>query len=257
MTKTFEYIFWTIITIALFGITLAMGISIGSLPMIAAAVQDPHPLKTTLDSYGLNLLGDTLSGVFAPATFLIVVITAYWQNRQTKQNIAEMANTVKLMKDQVDIAEEQLAIQWASTDANWKLSLFDKRMKIYMELQQICLEMGDKGKVDPNLLTRLSAVGNEIRFVFGPDVQLWIKGVLGKVENALKIRSEWSRLFTSQGMPDRTEDDEIAMSEADLLFRHKEREIDAALDWDIVKENLDKHIMFPHRIEPLRYRQTR
>lgn len=256
-TKTIEYIFCTMITIALFGITLAMGISIGSLPKIAASLQDPTPLKTTLENGGLNLLGDTLSGIFAPATFLIVVITAYLQNRQTKQNIAEMTNTVKLMSDQVEIAERQTAIQWASTDANWKLSLFEKRMKIYMELKAICDEMGNVGKIDYDLLKRLELVGNEIRFVFGPDVQLWIKDILCKVETALKVKGEFNYYYTSQGMPDRPYDADDKMESARLALFDHERTVESALDWDKAQEHLDKHVMLPHRIEPLRYVQTR
>lgn len=256
-TKAIEYIIWTIITIALFAITLFMGISIGALPKIAAAVQDPTPLRTTLDNYGLNLLGDTLSGIFAPLTFMIVIITAFLQNKQTNQNIAEMTNTVNVMRDQVFIADQQTAIQWASTDANWKLNLFDKRMKIYMELKAICDEMGNVGNIDYDLLKRLELVGNEIRFVFGPDVQLWIKEILCKVETALKVKSEFNYYYLSQGMPTRPHDADEKMERARLAFSDHERTVASALDWDSAQEHLDKHVMLPHRIEPLRYMQTR
>ncbi|UHS56027.1 hypothetical protein [Agrobacterium vaccinii] len=164
-TSTFEWLFWIGIATTLSYILFSLGFSLGAMGKVVSTT-DYAPMKIFLESMGLNLLGDTLSGVFAPATFLIVVITSFLQSRQVKQNIDAMAEQNRLAK--------------ASAQAQYKFALHDKRMLVYKQLVDCSHELSRNGTIDSQTADKIQDSLDNAKFVFGNNVQDWIGGLFDK-----------------------------------------------------------------------------
>ncbi|WP_421423455.1 hypothetical protein [Agrobacterium rosae] len=220
----------------------------------------------------LNSLGDFLAGIFAPIAFIWVAVAVFIQSRELaeqrkelKLNRQEFVENRSVMKDQakaaqaqVDAAEEQVAIAWASADANWKLSLFDKRMAIYLELKEISKLMEDERNPERDLMKRVAIVAEDAKFVFDAKVTLWIKRILNRADRMADILNRHNYLskvveLEPAQLPNKARElDELHVQLSELYY-----EISEELEWSNIQGELDRFFDLPTRIEIKGYKRKR
>lgn len=140
--------------------------------------KEATPFKEMLENYGLNLLGDSLSGTMALVTLLVVVGTFAHQIEQSKQSVTEM--------------REQNAVAKAVAKANYKFSLFDKRLSVFEALDGklwLLTYTGDLlDDAYPDLLKATSAA----KYLFSDDSAIcnWAEqvSVVARQVRALELR---------------------------------------------------------------------
>lgn len=139
-------------------------------------------MKQFLEEYGLNLLGDTIAGFLGLATFIVVVITYFAQKAMAKQTIRQMEVQNRLS---VDIA-----------NANYKMSLFDKRRKAYEHFIDARTSYVVGGGKDLNVIHALKNALSEAKFVYDQDMNYRLlelanqAGALHMMARAQEVKTE-------------------------------------------------------------------
>lgn len=167
-----DWLFWIAIFITLSYITLSLGIAIGAIEYVSGTSTDTA-LKVFLDRHGLNLLGDTLSGLFAPLTFLIVVITSFLQNRQVKKNIAAMAEQNRLAK--------------ITAQAQYKFALHDKRLVVYKNLKSVATDLLKEGTIQKETLFKLIDCVDDAKFIYDGQILQWITNLFHRSSDLVRL----------------------------------------------------------------------
>ncbi|KQV14013.1 hypothetical protein ASC97_12450 [Rhizobium sp. Root1203] len=121
-----------------------------------ATNENTQPVKTMVESTGLNSLGDFLSGFFAPATFLLVLVSTYIQGY---------------------LGERSGALAKVTANANYKFALHDKRLSVYRGLKEMSWELMRNGTFTGDDFPRLGILFAEGQFVFGVEVNDWLTQV--------------------------------------------------------------------------------
>ncbi len=114
-------------------------------------------LKQFIEQNGLNLLGDSLSGILAPVTLVVIVATLIVQQMQ-------MDATVKEMKQQNELSGK-------IANANYKLALFEKRLKAYNHFMEARTRFTTDESKDPAIIQALSNALKEAEFVYDKSVR--------------------------------------------------------------------------------------
>lgn len=119
-------------------------------------------MESFLEDHGLNLLGDTLAGFLGLATLLVVLFTYFAQKAQALQNLTEM--------------KQQNAIAEATARANYALALFDKRLTVYDEFNELTMEVST-GQHQDNFQSRALRAVNAAKNVL-PVMRKSISGLM-------------------------------------------------------------------------------
>ncbi|EYR79999.1 hypothetical protein [Shinella sp. DD12] len=164
----------TIITFALLATTI---------PTIACAQEGSSggsSLRSFLDYYGLNLLGDTLAGVFAVLAFLAIVATLILQ----RQTVADIKEQNRLSRD--------------SAAANYKLAIHDKRLAVYLRLKECAVALSISGSIERESYDKIFASAEDAKFVFGEDVTVYVTDLRDKAWELVRLGFRRRRLDGKQ-----------------------------------------------------------
>lgn len=120
-------------------------------------------MKSFLEDYGLNLLGDTIAGFLGLATFAVVVITYFAQRALAKQTIDEM--------------KQQNRLNAEIANANYQMALFDKRRKAFEHFIDARMRyIANSGK-DLGVIEALENALSEAKFVYDQDMNYYLLGL--------------------------------------------------------------------------------
>lgn len=136
--------------------------------------------KFVSDKY-LNLIGDTLAGIFSPLALIWLVAAVLIQSQELKLQRQEIADNRAVMQDQAKAAEaqahfvklqsqpmqEQIELQKLVARANYKVSLLDERVSLYKYFRDY---VGNMRGFEVNELDICIFKMSETRFVFGREV---------------------------------------------------------------------------------------
>ncbi len=225
------------------GLFLAAVYAVYSIVILSAAgmltvATDTHeaPLKAFIEQRGLNLLGDSLSGFFAPATFIIVFITVVLQSQQMRQSVRDM--------------KHQNNIALAVAQANYKFALFDKRLAVYDELNELSMTVVTTGTLDWEAFNRLNKASHAARYIFSDNEQIieWVDriAVIGRY-----IRMEHDRVTYLEKMQDngtfgQREQDQLTTSRE--MLQKYEQELSEVYTWEILDEMFMPYLELPSEI---------
>jgi|GEM_PF-6272881 len=191
-------------------------------------------MKEFIESYGLNLLGDTIAGFLGLATFFVVVITYFAQKTLAKQTVMEM-------KSQNDLNAK-------IANANYKVMLFDRRLELASKLNKIAFLVQSEGAM--SIETRFQFVGavEHARWIFDGELLKWLEELSVKASSALSLEMKTGRLLKAReerGWNDEQEKNYDKMIEqlSDLL-----EEIEAQLEPAILNEKLENFLALPPTI---------
>ncbi|UXS98931.1 hypothetical protein [Agrobacterium tumefaciens] len=180
------------------------------------------PLKELLENYGLNLLGDSLAGIMALVTLLVVAGTFAHQIEQSKQTVKEM--------------KEQNAIAKAVARANYKLSLFDKRSNVYQELNEISMMVNASGTFEQDAHKRFVRAGLSAKNIFGghKKIEEWVDHLLylGKKVRTLHLMIESYEDRQVSGAFGEREQEKLQEYRQELA--EKNMELVDVYDWDVM-----------------------
>lgn len=121
----------------------------------------PTDLKTFVENNGLNLIGDALSGFMSLVTLLVVIASFAQQSAQAKQ-------TVRDMKAQNDLSAR-------IANANYKMSLHEKRLSVYLKMRECCLIMFQSKGVPSEIISKIFSSIEDSEFLFGSDVADYVE----------------------------------------------------------------------------------
>lgn len=197
----------------------------------------------------MNFLGDTLSGLFAPLAFLWLAAAVLIQRQELALTRGEFAASRKVMDKQAAAAEEQTRIALASARANYQLALFEKRIHVYNQLNDIAYELHTEGSVTRELQRRIRDTAETARFVFGDDVSGWLADVSNKSFNALRKQLRIDRLVAKAN--------ERMLKKEEVETQHKlideVHEIETQLYDDLsskkIEAMIEPHLRLPVAIE--------
>ncbi len=232
MQRLLKIVLWLVGTLLVVGlITAVFGYVSWSL-----APHDPSQtetaLKAFLDNGGYNLLGDTLSGLFAPITFLIVVCSLLLQDRQMRQAVDDMRTQTGLNK--------QIA------QANYKLALHEKRLAVYGKLRDCAFDVVMHGTVTKETRLAINAALQDAKFVFGNEVLDYIQSLTIKSHEHMKANALTSRL---NGKRDRvgnlTETEHEQWEKAVDIEHSLEQWFYDNLTDEIIDDKLAPHLILP------------
>jgi hypothetical protein len=159
-----------------------------------------NKLGIGIENEKLNSLGDLLSGIFAPVAFIWLVAAVNIQSKELSAQRVELALTRSemeqsraVMQKQADAADQQTKLAIASTQANYQLALFDKRIEVYKQLEAIVFELNSVGTINQSLQVKIRNTTEAAKFVFDNDVSIWIRDLSEKtftvMRNDIKINS--------------------------------------------------------------------
>ncbi|MEW9615211.1 hypothetical protein AB3G45_15410 [Shinella sp. S4-D37] len=137
-------------------------------------------LRSFLDYYGLNLLGDTLAGVFAPIAFFVIVATLILQ----RQTVADIKEQNRLSRD--------------SAAANYKLAIHDKRLAVYLRLKECAVALSISGSIERESYDKIFAAAEDAKFVFGEDVTGYVTNLREKAWELVRFGFRRQRLDARQ-----------------------------------------------------------
>lgn len=148
-------------------------------------------MKAFIEDYGLNLLGDTLAGFLGLATLLVVLFTYFAQKAQAEQNLKEI--------------KQQNVIAKATAKANYKFSLFDKRLHVYDEFNELIMQVV-VGQMEEQFHSRALRAINAARNLFHGDGEIsqWLAAVQISTQQHRTCQGEITRLTANQGTPNET-----------------------------------------------------
>lgn len=205
---------------------------------VVVVPQNETPFKKFLENYGLNLLGDSLAGVMALVTLLVVVASLALQMQTAKE-------TVKEMKEQNDVAK-------AVARANYKFALFDKRMAVFTVFGEDLLGTGLTGSFNTDVYHRLLKASAEAESLFfsDTDISAWTKRMIGAARDIVVIQMRLRELQTRQDNGEFGEIDQTNLGRHRLALETAQNVFRTAYDWRNAKEyflpylRLDSDIVF-------------
>lgn len=203
---------------------------------------DPTPFKIFLENYGLNLLGDSLAGIMALVTLLVVIASLAFQMEAAKQ-------TVKDMKAQNDL-NAQIA------DANYKLALHEKRLAVYLKLKECFFDSLKTNKITPAIRVEILSAIEDAKFLFNKDVFGYVDNMGNKAVGLAIEDEKEARLKQEKGGTPL--DSEQTKEWRKVL--DKKRQIEESLKAELTPENLRKHfhpyLELPESIAKALYKDT-
>ncbi len=131
--------------------------------------------KSLIDETGLNMLGDFTAGFFAPLAFIGLAGAFYLQHQQL--SLAKAQNDAnELRQAKQAIAEENAArLNFAATQANYKVALYDKRKIVYDQLVKL---HAFNQNIDNKLHEHLKKAVFDARFMFPEEIYDWLKQLM-------------------------------------------------------------------------------
>jgi hypothetical protein len=154
-----------------------------------------------IEAEKLNILGDLLAGLFAPVAFIWLVVAVMIQSKELAAQREELALTREemqesraVMQKQADAADQQTRLAIVSTKANYQLALYEKRLAVYTQLDDIAFELSSAGTVSADLQRKIRSSTEAARFVFADDVAGWLRDVSQQSFNAMRFQSRIERL---------------------------------------------------------------
>ena len=213
-------------------------------------------LGVGIGNEGLNNLGDLLSGLFAPVAFIWLVVAVIIQSKELAAQREELALTRTEMQDsravmqkQADAAETQTKLAFASTRANYQLALYDKRLLVFNQLEQIATDLSTAGGVSSELFKKIRLAVESAKYVFGPNVNDWISLVSKKSYSAVRKQRHADRLLQKHRMGGLSEK-EVAQ-QGDLLdeIGKIESELYDDLSLDKIEDLLSPYLQLPMTID--------
>ncbi|QIO50383.1 hypothetical protein [Rhizobium leguminosarum] len=130
-----------------------------------------------------NELGDILAGFFAPAAFIVLIFALWAQGLELQAQREELVKTRgefeqsrEVAKAQLDLIEMQNAIAMRTARANYELSLFDRRMDVYISVRQTLL-----GTNLQNAAGSIYAALIKAKPLFVPAAIQWLEGILADI----------------------------------------------------------------------------
>ena len=151
-----------------------------------------------LSSPDLNEVGDFLAGIFSPLAFIWLVAAVLTQRQElteTRDQFAENQKVVdaqlKTINEQSDLLQKQHTLAEETAKKTYRLSLFERRFKLYEEF----ISFGDtwvkRDFLDPAHLEMIELT-QKARFLFPSDVVVWF----GEIELMLIQVAQLHQGFT-------------------------------------------------------------
>lgn len=192
-------------------------------------------MKTFLEEYGLNLLGDTIAGFLSLATFVVVVITYFAQRAMAKQTIAEM--------------KDQNRLSGRIANANYQLALFDKRLKAYHHFVEAKNRLITDESKNPAIVQALENALREAEFVYDESMT---KQLLGLANDATTLGLISLRIEHLHERKDKelqwSEADEDRLREAYEDYMITSQAVNKMLGDKELVDAFNKHLMLPQTV---------
>lgn len=194
------------------------------------------PLKQFIENSGYNLVGDAIAGFFAPITFMVVMTTLFLQQRQMDATLKEMDNQNK--------------ISLAVAKANYKFQLFDKRLAVYDELNEISMMVATTGTLDSQAFIRLNRASHAARHIFSDDDSIidWVDQ-LGVIGRHIRIADE-RILYLENMQANKTfgENDQVKLLENRDWLAKSNQQLIELYNWDVMDEMFLPYLELPSDI---------
>ncbi|WP_233136180.1 hypothetical protein [Agrobacterium vaccinii] len=178
----------------------------------------------------LNLLGDSVGGLTAPFALIWLIAAVIMQRQELNLTKIELEKTAIAMNEQVNSSKMQLSASIASAKANYKFSLFYKRLALYVEFEELVSIFGDVEHITSDNETRrfMRAIRSS-KFMFGDDVKNWLNEIKGLFQEARKKQNRVKR-YESKKKNKGGRFTELEKDELELLKHHSSVAESAFLD---------------------------
>ncbi len=199
---------------------------------------DDTKFKKFIEAYGLNLLGDSLSGTMGLVTLLVVIASLALQMQSARE-------TVKEMKDQNNVAK-------AVARANYKFALFDKRMAIFTEFGEDLLATGATGSFDRDIYHRLLKASMTAKNLFFSDSKIseWADNMITAARVIMIIDVRIRELEEKQSIGEFGEVDQNNLGKHRVALAKAQNDFRKAYNWTDARKfflpylQLDSEITF-------------
>lgn len=194
----------------------------------------PTPMKEFLEHYGLNLLGDTIAGLFGAATFVVVIITYLAQKGMAKQTIAQM--------------EQQNLLSGKIANANYQLSLFDKRVKTYNHFNDAKSKFMTDDSRTPEIIQAFGNAVREAEFVYDEDMNKRLREIADDAAklNVIALRLEGLQIQKDNGNWSKQKEEEYY--DSIIEFSDLSEKVFSVLGSKEIRSGFDKHLKLPETI---------
>jgi hypothetical protein len=218
---------------------------------VVIGLQMEYGLSTWAEDQHLNILGDSIGGLTAPLALIFLVAAVIIQRQELILTKKELAASAKALSDQVieqrqhrefvgqqtELMRKEAEASAENTRKAYKLSLFDRRYAIYLDLKGLRDRMRGGGVQWWNLAENLYDLNNRARFLFGDDLNNWLQWLRDEVEQTARLSDSVNKL-TSDGW--------IKASDLDPSIRDEVSSGHAQLEakYSVVMTNLDHHVLY-------------
>lgn len=204
--------------------------------------------------WSLNILGDSIGGMTAPVALIWLIAAVITQRQELNLTKEELAKTADAMGRQAKSNARQVAIAHASAEANWQLSLLDRRLVAYNRLRKLVGHYSSNMEVDLVLRAELANVINEMKYVFGSEIMDWIKELDAHTQqvayHTMQIDSIQNRRTRSKGSPN---DDKVRLQGHISEVSRHEAVVLERMDLDKMAILFDPILTLPDHIDIERY----
>ena len=159
----------------------AIYVGISHIETLAAKLGLSGDIGRYVSEKNLNLIGDTLAGIFSPLALIWLVAAVLIQSQELKLQRQEIAENRSVMQDQARAAEaqaefvslqtqamrEQIELQKAVARASYKVSLFKERFILFKHCENY--ESAWMGMTLAQLDEHIFKM-SEIKYIFGNEV---------------------------------------------------------------------------------------
>lgn len=195
----------------------------------------PTPMKDFLEHYGLNLLGDTIAGLFGAATLIVVLFTFFSQRSMARQTIVQM--------------EQQNLLSGQIANANYQLSLFDKRVKTYNHFNDAKSKFMTDDSRTPEIIQAFGNAVREAEFVYDEDMNKRLRELADDAATLHLIATRLERLQIQKGdgeWPNQQKEEEYY--ESILDYSDLSEKVFSVLGSKEIREGFNKHLKLPDTI---------
>lgn len=216
---------------------------------LALTVGPARVLKFFLDeNTGLNNLGDFLAGVFAFPAFVLLAAAVVTQRQELRESREQFKNNQEVIDAQLKQIDKQNDLAQRAAKANYKLSIYDKRISVYVTLKNITARIIAAGTIDEETRDLIYEATESAHFVFGDDVGEYVNNLKDKSNELYVANFTFDYLERKRQKVGLNADGEIKMDEVIDKMQELDKWFMENMTYEILEERFTSSLKLPDDI---------
>ncbi|MBA1343949.1 MULTISPECIES: hypothetical protein [Rhizobium] len=196
----------------------------------------------------LNTVGDFLAGIFAFPAFILLAAAVLTQRQELNEAREQFEDGKEVTQAQLALIQTQNDIAHKAAKANYKLALHEKRLAVYLRMKECGFALTTSGTIEKETRQRIYAAVEDAKFVFGDEVNEYIKMLSSKTDEIMRISARATRLSNKGRDQGFTEKEEAEWNNAVDAVHALEQWFYENLTYEILEEKFTPSLKLPDDI---------